>query len=187
MPSSTGLLAILAFCFYLQVMSQLSQRAVAGREQTFLPPQDAEALAAIEQLLGGGEAPLVLSSTDTSLDVPDELRSLLSLVVSSLRRGKAITVAPHALRLTTQEAADMLGISRPTLIKLLEDGHIPYETPSRHRRIHLIDLLNYQALRRSERRAALDELAADAQELGLYDQAPASYEASLAQARRKLA
>jgi excisionase family DNA binding protein len=159
----------------------------SGRDQTLLPPRDAETLAPIERLLGDSDASLVLSGDGTSLDVPDEIRSLLSLAVSSLRRGQAITVAPHALRLTTQEAADMLGVSRPTLIKLLESGQIPYETPSRHRRIQLIDLLSYQGLRRSERRATLDELAADAQDLGLYDQAPENYEAALAEARHTLA
>jgi excisionase family DNA binding protein len=168
-------------------MASGTPQVSSGREQTFLPPQDAETLASIERLLGDSDTSLVLSGDGTSLDVPDEIRSLLSLVVSSLRRGQAITVAPHALRLTTQEAADMLGVSRPTLIKLLESGQIPYETPSRHRRIQLMDLLSYQALRRSERRATLDELAADAQDLGLYEVAPENYEAALAEARHKLA
>lgn len=160
----------------------------SGREQTFLPPRDAETLTSIERLLSEQRISLVLSGKDgESTDVPDEIRSLLSIVVSSLRRGKAITVAPHALRLTTQEAADMLGVSRPTLIKLLEAGKLPYETPSRHRRIQLIDLLNYQALRRSERCDTLDALAADAQELGIYEHAPVDYEAALDESRRKLA
>jgi excisionase family DNA binding protein len=51
-----------------------------------------------------------------------------------MREGKAITLVPRTQRLTTQEAADFLGISRPTLVKLLEDGKIPFDQPGRHRR-----------------------------------------------------
>jgi excisionase family DNA binding protein len=58
------------------------------------------------------------------------------------------------MRLTTHEAADVLGVSRPTLIKLLEQERIPYETPHLHRRIRLVDLLAYQETRRGERREA---------------------------------
>jgi excisionase family DNA binding protein len=156
-------------------------------EETVLPPEDAEALAAIEVFLVGNLL-LQLSAQDGSqIELPEELRSLLVSVVSSMRRGQAITLAPHALRLTTQQAADLLGVSRPTLVKLLEDGKIPYETPNRHRRIRLVDLLNFQATRRDERRKALGDLSRDAQDLGLYDQSSEDYEAALGEARRKLA
>lgn len=69
-------------------------------------------------------------------------------------------VAPVDQKLTTQEAADFLGISRPTMVKLLEQGKLPYERPAggRHRRVRLQDLLHYQETSRAERRAILDEL-----------------------------
>lgn len=112
---------------------------------------------------------------------------MLANVVEAMRRGQAITVAPLAQRLTTQQAADLLGISRPTLVKLLEDGRIPYETPGRHRRIRLADLLAFQEVSRGERRDALRELTIDAQEVGLYDQPNEDYQGALKEARRKLA
>ena len=61
-----------------------------------------------------------------------------------MREGKVITLVPHTQRLTTQEAADFLGISRPTLVKLLEDGKIPYDQPGRHHRLLFTDLLACQ-------------------------------------------
>jgi excisionase family DNA binding protein len=61
-----------------------------------------------------------------------------------MAQGKAVTVAPHNLQLTTQEAADLLGISRPTLVRLLERGDIPLTKPNRHPRVQLIDVLAYQ-------------------------------------------
>jgi excisionase family DNA binding protein len=157
------------------------------QEQTVLPPKDAEALAEIEKVLRSQGSPVTLTGGQVQAALPEELREVLTNVVMALRRGQAITLAPHALRLTTQQAADLLGVSRPTLVKLLEDGKIPFETPNRHRRILLADLLNYQATRRGERQQALRDLAREAQELGTYDAAAEDYEAALAEARAKLA
>lgn len=158
-----------------------------SREETVLPPKDAEALAALERMLQSAQEPLHLIADSGDMVLPTELRSVLVNVVSSMRRGQAVTLAPHAMRLTTQQSADLLGVSRPTLIKLLEEGKIPYETPNRHRRIRLVDLLTYQATRRQERRNVLRELSREAQEAGTYDQPAEAYEAALAEARRKLA
>lgn len=160
----------------------------AGREETVLPPRDAEALGAVEQLLQSDQEPLrLVNAQGRGVALPQELRTVLTTVVSSMHRGQAVTLAPLAMRLTTQQAADVLGVSRPTLIKLLEDGRIPYETPNRHRRIRLADLLEYQAGRRAERRATLGAMARDAQELNVYEATPEDYEAVLADARQKFA
>lgn len=160
----------------------------AGQEETVLPPRDADALAAIEELLNSGPEPLrLVTARGNDAILPEELRTVLTTVVSSMHRGQAVTLGPLAMRLTTQQAADLLGVSRPTLVKLLEDGKIPYETPNRHRRIRLVDLLTFQHTRRAERREALGELTREAQDLGLYDETPEDYEAALSEARRKLA
>jgi excisionase family DNA binding protein len=160
----------------------------AAREETVLPPRDAETLAEVEELLRSGHDPLRIVTADGGEAVlPDELRRVLTTVVSSMHRGQAVTLAPLAMRLTTQQAADLLGVSRPTLIKLLEEGRIPYETPNRHRRIRLVDLLNFQQTRQAERRDVLAQMAREAQDLGLYEGAPEDYEAAMAEARRKLA
>ena len=82
--------------------------------------------------------------------------------------GLAITVVPQHTRLTTQEAADMLGISRPTLVRLLGDGEIPYEQRGRHRRVLLTDVLDYQQRARVEQRKQLDDLVTEAAEHDLY-------------------
>lgn len=119
------------------------------------------------------------------MPVPAELRAVLVDVVRAMRRGQGVTVAPLSQQLTTQQAADLLGISRPTLVKLLESGQIPFRTPGRHRRVLLQDVLAFGQQRRGRQKAALRELAADAQDLGLYGQAPDGLTAALADARRK--
>jgi excisionase family DNA binding protein len=108
-------------------------------------------------------------------------------VVEAMREGKIITLVPRTQRLTTQEAADFLGISRPTLVKLLEDGKIPYDQPGRHRRIGFTDLLAFAERRHEGRRAALDQMTEDASEAGLYGGAPEDYAAALKKARRRAA
>ena len=105
-----------------------------------------------------------------------------------MRVGKAITVAPVDQLLTTQEAANFLGISRPTLVRLLEEGALPYErtTGGRHRRIRLQDVVSYQQRKRGERRASLSDLVGEASSAGLYDQKAESYREALRQARADL-
>ncbi len=156
--------------------------------ETVLPPRDSEALARIGRLLASGSAPLRLEAeSGEAVTLPDELTQALRTVVDAMYHGQAVTVAPQAMRLTTQQAADVLGVSRPTLVNLLDEGSIPYEMPNRHRRIRLADVLTFQATRRSERREGLDELTRDAQDLGVYEEDPEAYRAALAEARQKLA
>lgn len=71
--------------------------------------------------------------------------------------------------LTTQEAADYLGISRPTLVRILDRGDLPMQRPGRHRYVRLSDLLDYRERTRRERRDALDEMVAVSEKAGMYD------------------
>ena len=88
---------------------------------------------------------------------------------SAMAHGQGVTVIPRSALLTTQEAADLLGISRPTLVRLLKEGAMPFEQRGRHRRIMLAELLKYQEAMRSKRRAALDRMAREGQEAGIYE------------------
>lgn len=157
------------------------------REITVLPARDTDALDKAMSILAGDQEVRVTSSGDRAVSLPKELRDLLTTVVTAMRRGQAVTIARVSQHLTTQQAADLLGISRPTLIKLLETGRIPYERPGRHRRIRLADLLAYREARRGEQQQALRELAEEAQALDLYDSGIGTFEAALAESRAKRA
>ena len=113
----------------------------------------------------------LVSSDGRAVNLPGEVLRVLSEAVRAMQQGKAVTVAPVDQLLTTQEAADFLGISRPTLVKKLEDGSIAFERPSggRHRRVRLVDLLQYRDEQRTEHRKALRELVSEAQRSGGYD------------------
>jgi excisionase family DNA binding protein len=95
------------------------------------------------------------------VELPPGVYRVLRQVVEVMQQGLAVTVAPQSQTLTSQQAADLLGISRPTLIKLLDAGQIRYERIGTHRRVMLRDLLAYRAKRREEQYAALAATAAD--------------------------
>ena len=153
---------------------------------TVLPPADMEAMVDLSRFLAHVTEPAALLGPEgQTVPLPMEAYQVLVKVVESMRAGKAITVAPLDQRLTTQEAADFLGIRRPTLVKLLEQGEIAYERPAagRHRRMRLSDVLDYQRRKREERRTTLDQITAEAAEAGLYEEVP-DYSEALRKARK---
>ncbi len=139
-------------------------------ERTVLPP--AEPLQALATMLDGlgAEPTTTLSGPNGEhLVLPPEVFEVLRDVVDAMAQGQAVTIAPVHQRLTTQEAADLLGVSRPTVVKLLESGEIPFEQPGRHRRVRLADVLAYRERASVERQAALDRMVEIADEADLYE------------------
>jgi excisionase family DNA binding protein len=137
------------------------------------PPRDLSALLDLGRFLEQHTEPgLLLGPDGEQVPLPEEVYRVVVEVVEAMREGKVITLVPRIQRLTTQEAADFLGVSRPTVVKLLEDGKIPYEQPGRHRRIMFTDLLAYTERQHAGRRAALDRMTEDASEAGIYGGTP---------------
>ena len=101
------------------------------------------------------------------VELPAFALRLLDNILSELALGNAVKVVPIHAELTTQEAADLLNVSRPHLVKLLDEGVIPHTKTGRHRRVRFADLMAYKELRDRASREAMDELAAQAQELGM--------------------
>lgn len=160
-----------------------------GREDELIfPPENLDQLLDLARFVKNHTEPgLLLGPDGEQVPLPAEVYRALRQVVEVLRQGKATLVAPQGLLLTTQEAANFLGVSRPTLVKLLEAGGIPFERPNRHRRVRLQDLVDFQQRRRDERRAALNQLTEEAVELGLYEGTPADYDAALKSVRHRRA
>ena len=113
--------------------------------------------------------PALVGMDGGRLEVPGPVFDALVQVATAMAHGQGVTVIPQNALLTTQEAADLLGVSRPTLVRLLADDEIPYEQRGRHRRIMLSDLLAYQERLRQERRDSLDMMAREGQAAGLYE------------------
>ena len=142
------------------------------RQKTYLP-DDAE-MKRVRELFAHLEAELaqtgrtvLMSPSGEQFELPPTLFEVLRFVGATLASGNGVTVVPRGVRLTTQEAADFLGISRPTLVKLLESGAMPFETVGRHRRVQLGDLIDYQEKEHAHRRAVLAQAARSNQESGM--------------------
>jgi excisionase family DNA binding protein len=102
-----------------------------------------------------------------SFILPAAAVRLLTDVLVHLSQGQGVAVLPENAELTTQQAADMLNVSRPYFVGLLEAGVVPFHKAGTHRRVRLRDLVSYKEKRQAASRAAMDELTAQAQELGL--------------------
>lgn len=114
--------------------------------------------------------PKLSGAEGEEIEVPESLFQVLRQAVHQMARERAAIVLSVNKDLTTQEAADILHVSRPFLIKLLEEGKIPYVMVGAHRRIHFPDLMAYKTRWEAERRAALRRLTQMSQEMGLYDE-----------------
>jgi excisionase family DNA binding protein len=118
---------------------------------------------------GAAESPMLLSPGGERIELPESVLTLLRQVAHHLARGRAVTVVPIDKELTTQEAADVLNVSRPYLVKLLDEGKIPFVKTGTRRRIQLAEVMAYKRIRDAERRRGLDELTRLSQEYGLYE------------------
>lgn len=153
----------------------MSRVAASGKARTYVPNAEQGAVIADfirvlnEAGLSSAEArPALVAANGERFELPESMYDVLHQVADALSSGMGVTVAPLSALLTTQEAADYLGISRPTLVRILERGEIPMEKPARHRFVRLHDLVEYQDRTKGNRRAALEQMVADAEEGALY-------------------
>jgi len=102
------------------------------------------------------------------IELPNALFRWMVQAVEQVRAGKAVFLIPENEQLTTQAAANMLGVSRPHLVKMLEAGELPFEKVGTHRRIRFGDVAAYMRKRSEQRRAALSKLTAAVEAAGLY-------------------
>jgi excisionase family DNA binding protein len=101
------------------------------------------------------------------VDLPTSALRLLVEILSELAAGNAVKVVPVHAELTTQEAADLLNVSRPHLIKLLEEGALAFHRTGKHRRVRFADIMQFKARRDAASEQAMKELTRQAQELNM--------------------
>jgi excisionase family DNA binding protein len=117
-----------------------------------------------EAIESDGEGVRLVGPTGDEVAVPATALRALKLVAEGMAGGLALSLIPYGKELTTQEAADLLHVSRPHLVKLLEDGRIPHHRVGTHRRVRLEDVLVFAAERTERRREELRELTRLSQE-----------------------
>lgn len=139
--------------------------SVAARPEHVVSPDPAERdeiVALQEQLvrIARSQRPLakLVAPDGSEVEIPASALAALRALVHDLARGSTITLIPHDKELTTKEAAEILNVSRPFLIRLLDRGEIPYHRVGTHRRLRVEDVLAYRERRAARRREKLVEL-----------------------------
>ena len=123
---------------------------------------------ALEQALLRG-VPAFVTSAGERIEIPGTVFEVLKTAVGFMSHGQAITLVPDNQAITTQRAADILGMSRPFFIKQLDTGLMAHHRVGNQRRVYLRDVLAFAKKRDEERLAALGRLAHDAFEAGMYE------------------
>jgi len=110
-----------------------------------------------------------IEETKERIKIPFRALALLTDILKAMSEGKPISIVPIATEVTTQKAAEILGCSRPYLVKLLEDGKMKFVKIGKHRRIKFEDVLAYkQQMKEDQKRDIIDIMAFD-EEIGMYD------------------
>ena len=151
--------------------------AVAERSDPVEPTRDEmaearESYKELEKYFSDGEPTLTVQIEENgestgAINLPKSAVQLLYQLLDEMGKGNSVSLIPIKAELTTQQAADLLNVSRPYLIDLLEDRKIDYHKTGSHRRIKIEDLLEYKQQRAEEKTEALDNLVEKTQELGL--------------------
>lgn len=135
-------------------------------------PHDLEAV--VRALEGAtpqvGHTPRLVGPDGTGIELPADIHALLVCIVEILKAGNGVSVIPMHAELTTVEAAAILNVSRPFLIKQIDAGVLPHHMVGTHRRLRLVDVLAHRDRVDAEARDALAEMTAEAEDLGLYDE-----------------
>lgn len=116
-----------------------------------------------------GHLHVQIEGSDDLIGLPNALRGMLQVALQHLAAGRGVQLLPLERDLTTHQAASVLGVSRPHLVKLLEAGDIPFYRTGTHRKVRLDDVLAYRDRLHAGRETSLDELHDLSRELGLYE------------------
>ncbi|MEM6846323.1 MAG: helix-turn-helix domain-containing protein [Bacteroidota bacterium] len=124
--------------------------------------------AVIDQIVSDNPE-IEIEETGDRIKIPLKALRFLAEILKATGEGKVVSIVPIATEMTTQAAADLLGCSRPHVVKLLENNEIPFTKVGRHRRIKYEDIVAYQQKKKAEQEELLIKMMKADEELGLYD------------------
>lgn len=150
-------------------METLEEMRRPSKQEQKVAIQSYNALVSAIEQIHSDEAEIEIEETNNKIVIPIRALKLLGDILKSMSQGKPISIVPFATEVTTQKAAEILGCSRPYLVKLLEEGKIEFTKVGKHRRIMFEDVLKYkQLMKEAQKKNIIDMMHFD-EELGLYD------------------
>jgi len=129
------------------------------------------ALVSVIQQISSGKAEIEIEIEESKdkIVIPIRALTLLADILKSMSQGKPISIVPVATEVTTQKAAEILGCSRPHLVKLLEEGKIEFTKVGKHRRLKFTDVLKYRKQMKDDQKKHIIDIMNFDEEIGLYD------------------
>ncbi len=150
-------------------MDYLENITKPSKKEQQLAMESYSALAEVLEKLQKEDPEIEIEETKKKIKVPLNALKLLAEILKVTSQGKPISIIPIATEMTTQAAADLLGCSRPHLVKLLEEGKIDFTKIGKHRRVKFEDVMEYKKSRKIEQQELLIKIMNADQESGLYD------------------
>lgn len=140
-----------------------------SKDEQELAIESYDALASVLSQLKTENPEIEIQETQETIKIPLNALKFLSEILKAMSQGKPFSLVPVATEVTTQKAAELLGCSRPHLVKLLEDGEIEFTKVGKHRRVKYEDVMKYKRkMKKSQKQHIIDIMRSD-EELGLYD------------------
>ena len=140
-----------------------------SKEERKIAMESYNALAEALEQLHTKNPEIEIEETQDKIKVPLKVLKLLAKILKATSQGKPISIVPIATEMTTQAAAELLGCSRPHLVKLLEKGEIDFTKIGKHRRVKYEDIVAYKKKKKAEQKEMLIKIMAADEESGLYD------------------
>jgi len=140
-----------------------------SKDEQRLAIESYDALASVIEQLKSENPEIEIEETQERIKVPLSALKFLGEILKAMSQGKPFSLVPVATEVTTQKAAEILGCSRPHLVKLLEEGQIDYTKVGKHRRVKFEDVMKYKKrMKRTQKQNIIDIMKSD-EELGIYD------------------
>lgn len=148
--------------FYKDIQKPSKEEQIAAMESY-------NALVATLKELKSKNPEIEIEETSEKIKIPLNALKLLAKILEATSQGKPISIVPIATEITTQKASELLGCSRPHIVKLLESGEIPFTKVGRHRRIKIEDVIKYKNQTKLMQKKLLIDIMKSDEEIGLYD------------------
>jgi excisionase family DNA binding protein len=150
-------------------MEKIQNIGKPTKEEQRIALESYDALANVLNELQTQNPEIEIEETHEKIKIPLKTLKLLAEILKATSQGKPVSIVPIATEMTTQAAAEFLGCSRPHLVKLLEEGKIPFTKIGKHRRLKYEDVTNYRKKMKKGQKAHLIEMMRADEESGLYD------------------
>ena len=150
-------------------MNPIDEIKKPSKEEQQVALESYNALDAVLRQISTQNPEIEIEETKQRIKIPIQALRLLAKILHETGQGRPISIVPLAMEVTTQSAADYLGCSRPHLVKLLEDGLIPYTKVGRHRRVKFEDLQKYKKALKAAQKKLLIEMMKQDEDYNMYD------------------